>query len=287
MKRIIRIISLVILLIIICYGIIFLIVNHNKKKFQIPVLMYHNVVYDTLYNGQPDTITLSMLEEQLKYLKENDYTTLKLDEFYKWKKGEITISKKTVVLTFDDGFYSFHYLVEPLLEKYNMNAINFIIGIATPNITNEYDINKYGTIGIDLIENHSKTVEYGSHSFDLHKMINGKKKIETVNEKEIQNDINAMKKIYKFEYISYPFNTDTNKFIKILKKNKYKLAFRGESEKATINANNYQIPRIGIKNDINHFKSIFETDYYNNRYGTNIIRKIFITLERKIGKRLF
>ena len=80
------------------------------------VLMYHDVIIDEYYKSKPDTIELSMFEKQLKYLKDNGYKTLSLDEFYCWKKGKCDFGKKAVVLTFDDGFYSFEYQVKPLLE---------------------------------------------------------------------------------------------------------------------------------------------------------------------------
>lgn len=276
-----------ILSIFIAYLILLAIVKYHKNEFQVPVLMYHDVILDEYYNNKPDTISLTTFKKQLDYLKENNYKTLTLDEFYRWKEGKLTIPKKSVLLTFDDGFYSFHYLVEPLLNEYNMHAICFIIGEFTGKTTPQYEPLKYGTIGIDQIYNHTANVEYGSHSFGLHKMIDSKKKVEVSTKEELNEDLLKINKIYSFEYMSYPFNTDTDEEIKVLKKHGYKLAFRGESEKTTKNANNYQIPRIGIDNEIENFVKILETDYHNNRYGTGLLRKILITIERKIGKRIF
>jgi len=286
-KKIIIILILIILITIILLIGMKLYVNYHKKEFQIPVLMYHDIILDEYYQDKPDTISLSMFEKQLKYLKDNNYKTLTLEEFYNWKTNNKDIPKKSILLTFDDGFYSFHYLVEPLLEKYNMHAACFIIGKYTKVKEQEYNPNKYGTIDQNEIINHSEYVEYGSHSYNLHKLVNGKKIITTISEEKLEKDFIKMQDIYSFEYFSYPFNTNTNTAIKLLKKYNYKLAFRGEGEKTTKNNNNYLIPRIGMENNIEKLEKILETDYYNNRYGHGIIRRIFIKLERKIGKRIF
>lgn len=261
-------------------------VNYNKNVEQIPVLMYHDVIIDQYYKSKPDTIELSMFEKQLKYLKDNGYKTLSLDEFYCWKKGKCDFGKKVVVLTFDDGFYSFEYQVKPLLEKYGMTAAVFLIGEYTGEITPEFAPNRYGTVGAKDINNSLKHADYGSHTYALHKMVGNKKRVETLTYQQIDADFKEMEKIYKFEYMTYPFNTDTEDFIKALKNNNYKLAFRGESEKATKTSNDYLIPRIGVSNNFESFKAIFETQKHNNRYGSGFLRKVFITLERKLKIKL-
>lgn len=280
-------ILLIVFLVLICSFIGFKVwVNHNKNVEQIPVLMYHDVIMDEYYMSKPDTIQLSMFEKQLKYLKGNKYKTLSLDEFYCWKKGKCDFGEKTVLLTFDDGFYSFEYLVKPLLEKYDMTAAVFLIGEYTSDVTPEYNPNKYGTIGAEDIDNNLKCVNYGSHTYSLHKMVGNKKRVETLTYEEIDDDFKKMSNIHKFEYMTYPFNTDTENFIKALKNNGYKLAFRGESEKATKSSNDYLIPRIGVSNNFESFKAIFETDKHNNRYGSGFLRKVFITIERKLKIKL-
>lgn len=283
--KLIFIVMIVILLI--AYITISIIVKHNKNVEQIPVIMYHNVVLDEDFKNQPETLTVSMFKKHLDYYKENGYQTLTLDEFYDWKKGKKSLKGKAVLLTFDDGYYSFQYLVEPVLKEYDMHAACFVIGANTPKETPVYDPNKYGTVGINQIREHSKYVEYGSHTYGMHVMKGNQKKILTVSKKETEEDVNKMKEIYDFKYLVYPYNTPSKDMVKTLKENNYKLAFWGEYEKATKGAEDYRVPRIAMSYDFDKFKKIFETDYYNNRYGNGLFRKIMVTIERKIGMRLF
>ncbi|MFA5407940.1 MAG: polysaccharide deacetylase family protein [Bacilli bacterium] len=262
-------------------------VNYNINKPQIPVLMYHSIIYDELYNNEPEVITLSAFEEQMKYLNDNGYKTLTLDQLYDWKKGKNKSYEKAVVLTFDDGFYNVYYLARPILEKYDFHAAEFIIGSSVNKVTKPFNQNEYGTIGLDVISTTDSVIEYQSHSYDLHQLIDGKKKILISSNLELENDLSKMKELMEPTYMTYPYNTDTSQMRSLLKKYNYKLAFRCESEKATKEVDNYQVPRIGVSNDFEDFKTIFETTSYNNRYGNGLLRKILVTIERKFKMKLF
>jgi hypothetical protein len=66
-------------------------------------------------------------EEQLNYLSENDYHTVKADELHDIIIGRKKPSDKTVVLTFDDGRGCLWSTAYPLLKKYGLHAISFIV----------------------------------------------------------------------------------------------------------------------------------------------------------------
>lgn len=275
-----------ILLFIVCIVIIFVLsllfwVNSNIKKEQIPVLMYHQVIPEDLITDETDTITTTDFEKQMKYLSDNGYKTLTLDEFLCWKQNKCKLDKKTVLLTFDDGFYSVYHYAKPILEKYNFNASVFLLTSLIPDETKEFKKGEYGLIGYDVIDK-DDTLEYGSHTYNMHRYINDKQAVLSMSYDEINKDLINSNKNYKTKYLAYPYNTDTDDFIKALKNNDFSLAFRGESEKCTKTVNNYQIPRIGVSNDFESFKNIFETTKHNNKYGNGILRKIFVTIERKL-----
>jgi hypothetical protein len=66
-------------------------------------------------------------EAQMKYLAENNYKTLTADEFYNIISGRIEPIENAVLLTFDDGRGSLWSVAYPLLKKYGLHAVNFII----------------------------------------------------------------------------------------------------------------------------------------------------------------
>jgi hypothetical protein len=64
--------------------------TEKLPKGDIPIFVFHSVEKE-------------YFEEQLNYLSENDYHTVKADELHEIIIGNRKCSGKTVVLTFDDG----------------------------------------------------------------------------------------------------------------------------------------------------------------------------------------
>ena len=227
----------------------YIFLKHNIKSKQVAVLVYHNIVYDDSFikDGEYDSITIAEFSNQMTYLYDNGYKTLTAEEFYKWKTGEIDIPDKSVLITFDDGCYSFTNYAVPLLEKLGFNAICFVIGQNTSDTTPEYNPQTISYIGRDELQNPNyNNVEFGSHTFGMHHLSeNGIPYVKTFSKDELQEDVNNFNNnIFPAEYLAYPYYTYTSDFIEVLKNNNYKLAFCGEEEMATRNVNNYKIPRI-------------------------------------------
>ena len=79
------------------------------------------------------TVQADYLERQLQYLKENGYQTLNASELLQTINRTRKAEKNTVVLTFDDGRGSLWSVAYPLLKKYGMKAIAFIVSGAVPD----------------------------------------------------------------------------------------------------------------------------------------------------------
>lgn len=94
-----------------------------------PVLMYHDVM-----DIQPQTdpthqiiaIRPEHLEEQFKYLSENNYSTIFVSQFVHALENHTEIPANTVVITFDDGMSDVYETVVPLLKKYNIKITAFV-----------------------------------------------------------------------------------------------------------------------------------------------------------------
>jgi hypothetical protein len=91
-------------------------------KPPIPVLCYHRV----LPQAAPLAITIDAFERQLQWLQSKGYRTLSGPEFEQALRGE-TDSRRSVLLTFDDGYLDNWYLVTPLLKKYGFKASLFVV----------------------------------------------------------------------------------------------------------------------------------------------------------------
>lgn len=81
---------------------------------EIPVFVYHSI--------DPDEF-----EAHLRYLTENGYQTIDCDTYLAILKGEQIAHPRSVMLTIDDGRSSVLSAAYPLLKKYQMQAVVFLI----------------------------------------------------------------------------------------------------------------------------------------------------------------
>lgn len=98
-------------------------------QLRVPILMYHYISN----NPNPEDrarYSLStppdLFESEMKYLIENDYTTLTLDTLYVALQKSTTLPIKPVILTFDDGYIDFYINAFPILRRFNLHATVFI-----------------------------------------------------------------------------------------------------------------------------------------------------------------
>lgn len=132
--------------------------EENHKTNGLAICMYH-YVYDK--DNPPkeklnsNFIEVHALEEELQYLTENNYYFPTWEEVEKFVSGDYLLPEKSVVLTFDDGAYSFLNLGVPLFEKYKIPVTSFLIG----NIDGEEKVKKYA----------SEYMTFQSHSYNMHR----------------------------------------------------------------------------------------------------------------------
>lgn len=90
----------------------------------IPVLLYHRVGYTKGYL----TITPERFASDLEQLANQGYRTITLGQFEQFLLDrEIELPEKPVLITFDDGYADNYEKAFPLLQKYNMSAVFYII----------------------------------------------------------------------------------------------------------------------------------------------------------------
>lgn len=220
----------------------------SSNEQAIPVLNYH-FFYDSSKGeacNEHICLDTSMFEKHLKYLKDNGYKTLTIEEFTEWMYGDIELPEKSVLLTVDDGAagtgkHNGNKLI-PLLEKYNLNATLFLI-------TGWWDIKNY----------QSKNLDVNSHTNDMHnKGECGMGQVVCATEEKLLGDLNLSLQVVKdINSFCFPFYQYDEKSLKTVEKAGFKISFIGENRKAKRSDNRYKIPRYPI-----HSSHTFE-DFVN------------------------
>lgn len=212
--------------------------NESNAK-SIPVLLYHFFHNHNKYENMRSVISLRIdkFEDQLKYLKDNNYMTLKLRDLELYVEGKVQIRENSVVLTIDDGNDSIYSLAYPIIEKYGVNATVFAI-----TSWNE-----------SVLERQTKLVEIHSHTHNMH--ITGKcgggqgglfKCIDY--DKGLQDLKKSREVLNNTTYLAYPFGEYTNNSIKMLKDAGYTMALTTNYGNAKVGDDLFLIPRIYIYN---------------------------------------
>lgn len=94
-----------------------------ESALGVPVFTYHSIAGPET----PDSVTPHAFERHLRYLVDNDYTTLSADELVAHLVDGRAVPPRAVVLCFDDGRASVWTAAFPLLRRYGLRAVCFLV----------------------------------------------------------------------------------------------------------------------------------------------------------------
>ena len=136
----------------------------------VPVLVYHNIGKEA--RGRL-VLGVDAFAEQMKYLKANGYRVVSLADFVEWLNLKRQLPRKSVVLTFDDGYRSFRENAYPVLKELRFTATLFVytdyVG-AGRNALNWDELKALAAEGFD-VQAHSKShgdLRRGDHETEAH-----------------------------------------------------------------------------------------------------------------------
>lgn len=132
-------------------------------SFKIPILIYHYVEY---VKDKGDKIRISLniepwaFDEQVKTLKDAGYTFITPNQITQYFGNKINLPEKPVILTFDDGYRDFYTDVFPILKKYNVKAVAYIVPgfLDKPNNLTHWQLKEIAKS--DLVEIAAHTVNH-------------------------------------------------------------------------------------------------------------------------------
>lgn len=214
----------------------------------IPIYCFHHVVPLSIYKKIPTKdkylyITTSNFEKRLQMLKNRGIKVLSTKEFVEIVKTKKEI-KNSVFITFDDGNEDQYTYAYPLLKKYNMKAVFFLI---TSKIGNENFLKPEQLIEMrDLID-------YQCHTHNLHH----RGRIKSSSDEEKWDDLNQCLSILQtyngddqtkqYNLFCYPFGGTGKHFKSVVKSGLFDACFTCGKNRYIVNTHHkYFIPRVII-----------------------------------------
>ena len=238
--------TIVIFFLIFIIGIVLLYVPQKVE-----VLGYHSFYIEKTDNINAYTMDIKKFDQQMKYLSDNSYKSLSLDEYYDWKVKNKKIPRKSILITFDDGYITNYKYAFDILKKYDLKGVVFIIGSYVSGSDGNEETNAYFSLEQmnETIKNYPN-IEFASHTFNMHDYDLSNKTCDLITE-----DINKFNEVIKTEYHAYPFGLSNELVERCYQENNYKLAFGfgpgfTDFRKSSKKDNNYHIPRINIDGEM-------------------------------------
>lgn len=207
-------------------------VEAGEEAIKLPILMYHKI---GLKKPSDYWVTIEVFEEQMETLKKNGFQTIIFSDLEAFLKGEKTLPKKAVLLTFDDGYQDFYLYAYPVLKKCDFKATVFLITemVAESDgqrMSSNWNDSDKETISLHLIwpeirEMAKYGIEFGGHSHTHPDLTDGK-----LIERDLEREIFLNKEIIekklgkKIIVFAYPGGRNNEKIQGLVKKAGYKFA---------------------------------------------------------------
>lgn len=215
----------------------------GQKAGNVPVLMYHWVytAEDVPEDLDANWILDTALDEQMAYLRGNEFYFPGWKELREWIDGNISIPAKCAVVTFDDGKEAFLKYGVPVLEKYRIPATSFIIG--WKKNSGGYKIKKYA----------SPYLDFESHTYAMHDKAEteGHKGImATMTKDEIKADLaREAELVGSNDAMAYPYGDYTDDMVEAVREQGILLAFTIEYDRVRQGMDVMRLPRIRVIGD--------------------------------------
>ena len=91
-----------------------------------PILAYHNITESGMIGKRWLNVSSKSFMKQMAYLYHNHYHVIKLEDFVRFMNKEDSIPKKSVVITFDDGYKNIYRIAYPILKEHDFPATLFL-----------------------------------------------------------------------------------------------------------------------------------------------------------------
>lgn len=252
----------------------------NKKKYDIPVVMYHRIVEKKEKNCVHKTYLLKKtFYKHMKYLKENNFVPITFKDLEKigWRNR---FDKKYILITLDDGYQSNYDHAFPIFKEFNFKATIFLMAGTTYN---EWDVKNSNELVFPLMttemikEMQDYGIEFGAHTFNH-------PEIDTLTNEEIYHQVGECKKVLEDKIgkeiiaFAYPYGIWTE-YAKEVARKFYTYAVATDSGEVNFSSDLYQIRRIGIVPKTNLFR------FKKNVNGSYSFVKIKKEIRRAKGKK--
>lgn len=229
----------------------------------ISILSYHHLLKneENPFPNNDSVLSVENFQEQMKYLHDNNFNAITLDELEKFLRGEIKLPKNSIVITFDDGYKSNYIYAYPVLKEYGFKASIFMITKLITNEPTKFDPKTLQYLSWKEMKETKDVFEYASHTDDLHRLDAKNKSFLVVQPKDVvYADLKKTQELLETTYLAYPYGQYTKNTMSILNDLNFKMAFTTKSGTVKPGNDMLKLKRyvISPNTSLNKFKKIVD-----------------------------
>lgn len=241
-------------------------INEGRK---VHVLMYHG------FNDNPGkdvwTVSTSEFEEQMKCLKNNNFTPILPHQIALAAKGLYVLPSKPVIITMDDGFRNNVLIAEPIMRKYGMKGICYLIMSHIEDT--EAQRSQYRSNDNLIWPEVREAMKRGTLTFGVHSISHSSDKFRQSHEVTPARYLFRKKTGIKTKSYCYPHGLAPDILRDAVKnKKRYSTAMVCDDKvfSFSVKADLYRIPRVSVYGG-NHSFSLNSVAFENHRLTARII----------------
>lgn len=180
----------------------------NVSADKLAVLTYHHLEPGAAGKNPVNSAIMSVEEFawQMEYLYKNNFYTISLEELQAFLAGSQKLPRRSVLITFDDGYESNYIYAFPVLSRYNFKASIFLTGKTPEDGAVVSDISFYHHLTAFQLKSMQRLglLEYGCHTFEQHRLIGGRPALTVLGTDEIRADLYRFNKLFAMMGIAAP-----------------------------------------------------------------------------------
>lgn len=211
----------------------------RERGPRVPILEYHDITY---IPNDPWAMRVDQFAAEMKYLHDNGFHPISLDQLYAAMQGRASLPARPVVITFDDGYESTYTNAFPILRQYKFPAAVFMISgfIGRQGFLTGDQLVSMENSGLVLVESHTV------HHINL--ML--------LNQTQVMNELTQSKAQltallhHPVNYFCYPDGGYSWRDVLDVRKAGYLMATTTDQGYARLAGNPYELRRIAIHEDI-------------------------------------
>lgn len=153
--------------------------SRDRNPNEFTIFSYHEIADKSETLDSTYAVSATDFEAQMKWLIDNGYHFIKIDDIINYRKYQKPLPSKAVLITFDDGYQSVYANAFPIIKKYQIPTLIALVGswlqssdkvdfdghmIDRSKFLSQKEIQEMVASGL---------VEIGSHSYFLHRGILG------------------------------------------------------------------------------------------------------------------